>query len=49
MRSEVSDFTVYFVIAYYVESYQGIVSVSSTDMKKLADIGAELTFDIMAP
>ena len=40
---------IYLVIAYYVESYQGIISVDSSLLSMLGEMNIELVVDIMAP
>ena len=39
----------YFVIAYYVDSYQGIISLKNEDVTKISEMGFELVIDIMNP
>lgn len=40
---------IYFVIAYYVESYQGIITVDSGLLRMLGEMNIEFVVDIMAP
>lgn len=39
----------YFVIAYYVDSHQGIISLKNEDIAKIYEMGFDLVVDIMSP